>query len=87
MNLALILQALSDKNRRKIIEILKESELTVSQIAKHFVISNATLSHHLNILRKSGLISSRRSGRHIFYALNLSVSEELVIEITKLIRK
>lgn len=87
MRLGVILSALSDKNRQKIIKTLKESELTVENIAKNFDITTATLSYHLNILRESGLISSRRSGRNIFYSLNLSVTDELLIELTKLIKK
>jgi len=87
MRLSFILSALSDKNRQKIIQSLKESELTVGDIAKNLDITAATLSHHLDVLRKNGLISSRRKGRNIFYSLNLSVADELLIEITKLLKK
>ncbi|HZJ41699.1 MAG TPA: metalloregulator ArsR/SmtB family transcription factor [Patescibacteria group bacterium] len=87
MTLSYTLSALSDKNRQKIIKCLKESELTVSDIAKNLDITSATLSHHLDVLKKSGLVSSRRQGRNIFYSLNLSVTDELLIEITKLIKK
>lgn len=87
MSLSQIFNALSDKNRQKIIQILKKSELSVTDIAKHLDITLATLSHHLNVLKKTGLISSRKQGRNIYYSLNLSVSEELIIEITKLIKK
>ena len=87
MSLSLILSALSDKNRQKIIQSLKKAELTVGNIAKNLDITSATLSHHLDVLRKNGLISSRREGRNIFYSLNLSVADELLIEITKLLKK
>jgi DNA-binding transcriptional ArsR family regulator len=87
MSLSQIFNALSDKNRQKIIQILKKSELSVTDIAKHLDITLATLSHHLDVLKKTGLISSRKQGRNIYYSLNLSVSEELIIEITKLIKK
>lgn len=79
--------ALSDPNRQKIIQVLKKSELTVSEIAKNLNITLPTLSHHLDILKRAELISSRRSGRNIYYSLNLSVAEELIASITKLVRK
>ncbi|MDD2354175.1 ArsR family transcriptional regulator [bacterium] len=87
MSLSQILNALADKNRQKIIQLLKRSELNVGEISKNLDITLATLSHHLDVLKKIGLISSRRQGKNIFYSLNLSVSEELLIAITKLIKK
>lgn len=79
--------ALSDPNRQKILECLKKSELPVSEIAKHLNITLATLSHHLDILRRANLVSSRRAGRQIFYSLNLSVTEEILEAVTKLFKK
>lgn len=87
MSLAQTFAALSDPNRQKIIQALKKSELPVSEIARHLDITLATLSHHLDILKRAQLISSRRSGRNIFYSLNLSVAEELIASLTKLVRK
>jgi DNA-binding transcriptional ArsR family regulator len=79
--------ALSDPNRQKILECLKKSELPVSEIATHLNITLATLSHHLDVLRRAGLVSSRRDGRQIFYSLNLSVTEEILEAVTKLFKK
>lgn len=79
--------ALSDPNRQKILECLKKSELPVSEIAKHLNITLATLSHHLDILRRANLVSSRRAGRQIFYSLNLSVTEEILEAVAKLFKK
>lgn len=79
--------ALSDPNRQKILECLKKSELPVSKIATHLNITLATLSHHLDILRRANLVSSRRDGRQIFYSLNLSVTEEILEAVTKLFKK
>ncbi len=86
ISLSQTFSALSDPNRRHIISLLKKSELTVSEIAKSLNITMATLSHHLDILRRANLVSSRRAGRNIFYSLNLSVAEELIAEISKLIK-
>lgn len=79
--------ALADPNRQKILQCLKKSELPVSEIAKHLNISLATLSHHLDILRRADLVSSRREGRQIFYQINLSVAEEIMESLAKLFKK
>lgn len=86
MSLSQTFAALSDPNRRHILSLLKNSELTVGEILSSLDITMATLSHHLDILRRANLVSSRRAGRHIFYSLNLSVAEELIAEISKLIK-
>lgn len=87
MSLSQTFAALADPNRQKILECLKKSELPVSEIAKNLDITLATLSHHLDILKRSHLISSRRAGRQIFYSLNLSVAEEIFQSISKLLKK
>ena len=79
--------ALADPNRQKIIKALKKSELPVSEIAKNLNITLATLSHHLDILRRANLVSSRREGRQIFYELNLSVTEEVIDALVKMFKK
>lgn len=79
--------ALADPNRQKILSILRKGEKPVADIAASLDITLATLSHHLDILRRADLVSSRRSGRQIFYALNLSVVEELAEVIIKFIGK
>ncbi len=87
MSLSQSFAALADSNRQKILQCLKKSELPVSEIAKHLNISLATLSHHLDILRRADLVSSRREGRQIFYQLNLSVAEEIMESLAKLLKK
>ena len=78
--------ALADPNRQKIIKCLKRSELPVSEIAKDLDITLATLSHHLDILRRANLVSSRRDGRQIFYELNLSIVEEVIEGVAKMLK-
>jgi DNA-binding transcriptional ArsR family regulator len=87
MFLSETLGALADPNRQKILKCLKKSELPVSEIAKNLNITLATLSHHLDILRRAGLVSSRREGRQIFYELNLSVTEEIIEGLVKMFKK
>lgn len=83
MSLTETFNALSDPNRQKILDTLKKGELSVSGILKNLDISMATLSHHLDILKRCDLISGRRQGQQIFYSLNLSVMEEVEKEIIR----
>jgi ArsR family transcriptional regulator, arsenate/arsenite/antimonite-responsive transcriptional repressor len=83
MSLSDTFHALSEPNRQKIIDTLKKREMPVSEIARFLNITLPTLSHHLDILKRAGLISSRREGQQIFYSLNLSVFEEVTEKIIK----
>jgi DNA-binding transcriptional ArsR family regulator len=82
-----IFKALSDKNRRKILEILKDKDMTVSEISKHFDFSGASLSHHLDILKRSRLVVSERKGQFIVYSLNTSVFEEVTRMLMNVFKK
>jgi len=73
-----IFKALSDKNRRKIIELLRKKDMSVKQLLKHFDISQASLSHHLDILKRANLVIDERQGQFVFYSLNVSVAEEAI---------
>lgn len=70
-----VFKALSDKNRRKIIALLKEKEMNAGEIAEHFNISKPSISEHLKILKNAGLIESEKQGQFIKYFLNSSVLE------------
>lgn len=83
MPLTQTFSALSDSNRQKILDVLKKGELSVSDIGDSLDITMATLSHHLDILKRTGLVSGRRQGQQILYSLNLSVLEELEKEIIR----
>lgn len=83
MSLANTFNALSDLNRQKILDSLKMGEKSVSMIGEKLDITGATLSHHLDILKRNQLVSSRRQGQQILYSLNLSVMEEIEKDIIK----
>ena len=55
--------ALSDPNRRKVLDLLKKKEMAVSEIARHLPVTMPTLSHHLDILKRAGLVWPQRTGR------------------------
>jgi ArsR family transcriptional regulator, arsenate/arsenite/antimonite-responsive transcriptional repressor len=77
----LVFKALSDPHRRKILEILKKRDMQVNEIANYFSFSGATLSHHLDILKRAHLVISQRQGQYIEYSLNTSVVEEVLKSI------
>lgn len=87
MGISKTFKVLSDKTRREILEMLKKKEMSVSEISQHFDISLPSLSHHLSILKQVNLVSSRRKGQEMIYALNLSVFEETANIIIKFLKK
>lgn len=72
-------KALSDPVRREILEMLKSGSLSAGDIASKFDMTGATISYHLSILKKADLIRERRDKNFIFYELNTSVFEELML--------
>ncbi|QAT49238.1 ArsR family transcriptional regulator [Caproiciproducens sp. NJN-50] len=78
MPLAFTFKALSDPTRREILNLLRERPLPAGEIAAHFSMTGATVSHHLAILREAGLISDRHEGKFIYYELDLSVFEDVL---------
>lgn len=74
-----IFKALADPNRRKILELLRERDMSAGEIAEHFSVSKPTLSKHFQILQNADLIQGTKSGTTITYSLNLSVLEEALM--------
>lgn len=72
-----IFRAVADPTRRNILERLQERELTVLELWEPFRITQPSLSKHLAVLRRSGLISARRSGRHRYYRLSPQPLEQI----------
>ncbi len=73
-----VFKALSDANRRKIIDLLKKREMTAGEIAENFNVSKPTISEHLKTLKNADLIQSEKSGQFITYFLNTSVLEDFL---------
>jgi DNA-binding transcriptional ArsR family regulator len=71
-------KALSDPSRRKILQMLKEKDLTAGEIAEAFNISKPSISHHLNLLKQANLVIDERQGQNIYYSLNTTVFQELL---------
>jgi len=69
-------RALADPTRRRILHLLKDGDLAAGELAAHFDMAFASVSHHLQVLRDSGLVQSRRDGQHIIYSLNTTVFQD-----------
>ena len=84
MGLQQTLKALADPTRREILNLLKKGKLSAGEITDHFDITAAAISRHLSVLKEADLIEDTREGKYIFYELNASVLEEIMLWITDL---
>ncbi len=84
MSLQNTLRALADPTRREILNLLKCGRLSAGEIVEHFDITAAAVSRHLSVLKDADLIRDERRGKFIYYDLNASVLEEIMIWITDL---
>jgi DNA-binding transcriptional ArsR family regulator len=78
------IKALSDPIRREILEMLKGGRMAAGEIAEKFPVSGAAISKHLSVLREADLIRDTREGKFIYYELNTSVLEEVMLWISGL---
>ena len=78
------LKALSDPIRREILNLLKGGRMAAGQITEHFDVTGASISRHLSVLKEADLIRDTRVGKFIYYELNASVLEEMMLWITDL---
>ena len=84
MGLQQTLKALADPTRREILNLLKSGKCSAGEICDHFDITAAAISRHLSVLKDADLIEDTRDGKYIFYELNVSVLEEIMLWITDL---
>ncbi|MBR3311922.1 MAG: winged helix-turn-helix transcriptional regulator [Solobacterium sp.] len=84
MSFAETFKALSDPVRREILELLKKGPMSAGDISSHFDMTGATISYHLKILKQADLLFESREKNYIYYQLNTSVLEEIMLWITTL---
>ena len=84
MGFAETFKALSDPVRREILVLLKRGRLSAGEIGSHFDMTGATISSHLNILKKAELVFENREKTYIYYELNTSVVEEVMLWLAQL---
>ena len=78
------LKALEDRISREIVNLLKNGRLSAGEICEHFPGTGASISRHLSVLKEADLIRDKREGKFIYYELNTSVLEEIMLWITDL---
>ena len=84
MGIQTTIKALADPIRREILELLKAGRLSAGQIGEKFPVSGAAVSKHLAVLKEADLIRDTREGKFIYYELNTSVLEEILLWISTL---
>ena len=84
MGIQQTLKALADPTRREILNLLKSGTRSAGEISDHFDITAAAISRHLSVLKEADLIEDNREGKYIYYTLNASVLEEIMLWITDL---
>jgi DNA-binding transcriptional ArsR family regulator len=85
--LNLLFKALRDPTRRRILEMLKERDHTVSEIGDAFDMSLPSISYHLDLLRNAGVVSARKNGQFVTYSLDTTVLEDSLGWLLQLIEK
>ena len=74
----LLFKALNDPTRRSILEMLRDKDMTAGEIAARFDMSWPSVSHHLDMLRKAGLIVSQKEGQYVYYSINTTVMDDML---------
>ena len=84
MGIQSTMRALADPIRREILNLLKSGRLSAGEICDHFDVTGAAVSRHLSVLKEADLIRDTREGKFIFYELNASVLEEIMLWVQDL---
>lgn len=84
MGLQKTLKALADPIRREILNMLKRGRMSAGEITDHFAVTGASISRHLSVLKEADLVRDKREGQFIFYELNASVLEEIMLWVSDL---
>ena len=73
-----LIKALNDPTRRRILEMLRQRDLTAGEIAEAFDMTKPSISHHLDLLKQAGLVLADKQGQFVHYSLNTSVLDDLM---------
>lgn len=84
MSFAETFKALSDSVRREILQLLKNGKMSAGEIGSHFDMTGATISYHLSVLKKADLVWETKVKNYVFYEINTTVVEEVLLWLTEL---
>ncbi|RMG22563.1 MAG: ArsR family transcriptional regulator [Bacteroidetes bacterium] len=73
-----LFKALNDPSRRRILEMLREKDMTAGEIADAFHMSKPSISHHLDILKQADMVLAEKKGQYVHYSLNTTVFDEIL---------
>lgn len=79
MSMNAVFRALADPTRREILRLLRQGEVSAGELAEHFDMTKPSMSHHFNLLKQADLVTTRREGQQILYALNTTVMQDLAV--------
>ena len=82
-----LFKALSYPSRRRIIQLLKNGDLSAGQIAEHFDMAKPSISHHLNLLKQANLVTSEKQGQSVIYSLNTTTLQDALTFFFDLMNK
>ena len=85
MRMNKVFKALADPTRREILRLLRRGEMTAGELAEQFDMTKPSVSHHFSKLKEADLLSTRREGQQIYYALNTTVVEDVLAIIWDLL--
>ncbi len=87
MSLPDTFKALADPVRRDILMTLKKQKLSVGEIVDKYNLSNSTISYHLSLLKNAGLVIEKKYKNYIYYEINITVFEDIMIWVTQFVKK
>lgn len=82
-----LFKALSAPSRRRIIQLLKNGDLSAGEIAEHFDMAKPSISHHLNLLKQANLVTSEKQGQSVIYSLNTTTLQDALTFFFDLMNK
>lgn len=82
-----VFKALNDPVRREILKLLRKRDMTAGDIGERFEITGASISHHLDKLKRAGLVTSEKKGQFVLYSINATVLDDLLEYILTLKKK
>jgi len=78
-----VFKALADPTRRRVLELLREKDMSAGEISDHFKFSKPTMSAHFSVLKEAELVKSEKQGKHVIYRLQISVLEDALLGFAK----
>jgi len=81
-----VIKALSDETRVEILNLLRNGEMNVNEIADNCRVSRPTISHHLQIMKRAGVLSSIKDGKEVYYSINMHKLSSFAQEILSYVK-